>query len=304
MTLSLLLGASLPEESAFAQMRAFLLGWFTTSGLRILLTFLVAWLALRTIHAVGVRIVRRATDKDPARVSEEERRAQTFAAILDYAARVLVFAVAGLVVLNEVGTDITPFVTGAGIAGVALGFGAQSLVKDVLAGVFILTEEHFRVGDVVEIAGKSGQVERVNLRTTFVRDLDGAMHIVPNGQITVATNKSFRWSRVVLDLQLGYDTDLQKVEELLARIGAETKADPVWGKDLLEEPQVMGVESFNESSINLRLLVKTLPLRQWDVARHLRRRIKDAFDQAGVKMPFPQRVIHYKATTGAPMPPG
>lgn len=299
-----ILAASLPELSPFAQMRAFLFLWLTTSGLRILLTFLVAWLAIRTMHAVGVRIVKRANDKDPTHVSEEERRAQTLAAILDYSTRVLVFAVAGLVFLNEVGTNITPFVTGAGIAGVALGFGAQSLVKDVLAGVFILTEEHFRVGDVVELAGKSGQVERVNLRTTFVRDVDGAMHIVPNGQITVATNRSFRWSRVVLDLQLGYDTDLEMVEAILQKIGSEMKADPVWEKDLLEEPQITGVESFNESSINIRVLVKTLPLRQWDVARHLRRRIKDAFDKAGVRMPFPQRMIHYKAMPGAPGAPG
>lgn len=300
---ALLLAASLPEESLFVQMRVFLFGWLTTSGLRILLTFLVAWLVIRTMHAVGARIVRRANDKEPGRVSEEERRAQTFAAILDYSTRVLVVVTAGLVVLNEVGTNITPFVTGAGIAGVALGFGAQSLVKDVLAGVFILTEEHFRVGDVVEIAGKSGEVERVNLRTTFIRDVDGAMHIVPNGQITVATNKSFRWSRVVLDLQLGYDTDLENVEVLLKKVGAEMKADAAWSKDLLEEPQITGVESFNESSINIRVIVKTLPLRQWDVARHLRRRIKRVFDDAGVKMAFPQQVIHYKAMPGVPAPP-
>lgn len=300
----LLLAASLPEESLFSQMRFFLFGWLTTSGLRILLTFLVAWLLVRTMHAVGARIVRRANDKTPGRVSEEERRAQTFAAILDYATRVLVIVTAGLVVLNEVGTNITPFVTGAGIAGVALGFGAQSLVKDVLAGVFILTEEHFRVGDVVEIAGKSGEVERVNLRTTFIRDAEGAMHIVPNGQITVATNKSFRWARVVIDLRLGYDTDLEQVEALLKKVGAEMKADETWSKDLLEEPQITGVESFNESSINIRVIVKTEPLRQWDVARHLRRRIKRAFDDAGVKMPFPQQVIHYKATPGVPPPPG
>jgi moderate conductance mechanosensitive channel len=295
------LAASLPPDDPFTpeHVRDVLIGWLGTSGLRIVLTLLLSWLVLRMVRAVGARLVRRADDQDPKRVSEEERRAQTLAAILHYATRIVVFAIIGLVVLREVGTDITPFLTGAGILGVALGFGAQSLVKDVLAGVFILTEEHFRVGDVVELAGKSGVVERVNLRTTLVRSMDGAVHIVPNGQITVATNMSFRWSRAVLDLQLGYDTDLEKVEEILRKIGADMKADPQWSKDLLEEPEITGVESFNESSINIRVMVKTLPLRQWDVARQLRRRVKREFDKAGVQMPFPQRVIHYKAT-GAP----
>jgi len=293
-----------PEDPVTLEhVRTVLIAWLGTSGLRIVLTLLLSWLVLRAVRAVGARLVRRAEDKDPNRVSEEERRAQTLASILTYATRVLVFAIIALVVLREVGTDITPFLTGAGIAGVALGFGAQSLVKDVLAGVFILTEEHFRVGDVVELAGKSGVVERVNLRTTLLRSMDGAVHIVPNGQITVATNMSFRWSRAVLDLQLGYDTDLEKVETILRKIAADMKADPQWSKDLLEEPEITGVESFNESSINIRVMVKTQPLRQWDVARQLRRRIKREFDQAGVQMPFPQRVIHYKAMPGMPPAP-
>lgn len=299
----LLLAASLPEKTTFDQVRAFVVGWLGTSGLRIVLTLLVAWLMVRTVRHIGERIMRRADDKDPNRVSEEERRAQTLAAIMNYATRGVVVAIVALVILREVGTDITPFLTGAGIAGVALGFGAQSLVKDLLAGIFILTEEHFRVGDVVEIASKSGVVEKINLRTTVVRALDGAVHIVPNGQISVATNMSFRWSRAVLDLQLAYDTDLDKVEAIVKKIGAEMKADPALAKDLLEPPEITGVEGFNESSINIRVMAKTQPLRQWDVARILRRRLKREFDAQGVVMPFPQRVIHYKQMPGMPPPP-
>lgn len=280
--------------------RAFLAGWLSTSGLRILLVILVGWLLVRSARAVGGRLVRRADDGDPNRVSEKGRRAQTLASILEYSAKVLVVVVAGLVVLREVGTDITPILTGAGIAGVALGFGAQSLVKDVLAGVFILTEEHFRVGDVVELAGKSGVVEKVNLRTTLLRAIDGSVHIVPHGQIAVATNMTYRWSRAVLDLQLSMDADIDRVEAILRKVGAELKADPTWGRDLLETPEISGVESFADGTLNVRVLAKTQPLRQWDVARQLRRRILRAFHEAKIEMPLPQRVIHYRAMPGAP----
>ncbi len=268
--------------------------WLLLHGLKIVLVLLVAWLAVRMVGVLARRILARAGDGHAGVVTESEKRAKTLAQVLTYVTKIFVWASVTLMILRETGLDVAPFLAGAGIAGIALGFGAQSLVKDVLAGVFILTESQFRVGDVVELVGKSGVVEEINLRTTLLRSLDGTVHIVPNGQIAVASNMTHRWSRAVLDVQVGYDADLDLVEGLLVKVGAELKSDPKWSGDLLEDPQVMAIESFGDNAVTVRVMVKTQPLRQWDVARQLRRRIKRALDDAKIEIPFPQRVIHYK----------
>ncbi len=271
-----------------------MLAWLSTHGLRILVAVLIGWVVLRAARLLERRILSRGDDHDPSVVSERERRAQTVAQILDYTAKVFVFLVVSLVVLRELGADVLPLLTGAGIFGVALGFGAQSIVRDVLTGLFILTENQYRVGDVVEIAGKSGVVETINLRTTILRGADGAVHFVPNGQIAVSTNRTMRWSKAVIDLRVDFDDDVERVEKVLGKVFEEMRADPTWGPELLEPPELIGPEQFNETSYDLRILVKTSPSRQWDVARQLRRRIQRAFLEAGIATPVPQRIIRHR----------
>ena len=222
-----------------------------------------------------------------------------------YTSKIFVFAIFLLALLREFGTDVTPLLTGAGIVGVVVGLGAQSLVKDILTGIFIFTENQYSIGDVVELGGKTGTVEAINLRTTILRASDGAVHIVPNGTITVATNMSYRWSRAVIDLQIAYDADFDKVIALLKRVAAEAKADAVLSKDLLEEPGVFGPEAFNEHSMKVTMSAKVYPLRQWEVSRALRRRIRVAFDREGILIPVPQRRIEVReekrGLTGTPV---
>jgi small-conductance mechanosensitive channel len=262
-------------------------------GVPILVAVLAVWLILRVTRLVGDRLVSHARHAH-GDTGEGERRARTIAQILDYLAKVFVAVALGMVLLKESGTDITPFLTGAGILGVVIGLGAQSLLKDVLAGAFILVENQFRVGDVVELAGKSGVVEQVNLRTTVLRAADGALHFVPNGQITVASNLSYRWSRAVVDFPVSMDDDLDALLAALRAAATAMKSDPKWSPDLLEEPQITGPEAIGEGTVTVHVQVKTPPLRQWDVARELRRRLLGAMRSAGVKAPLPQRILHHR----------
>jgi small-conductance mechanosensitive channel len=254
-----------------------------------------AWIGLRATKIVGARIVDHARSQKSGDHDESVRRAETLAMILGYTAKICVFVLVVLGTLREFGTDVGPLVTGAGVIGVVVGLGAQSIVKDVLTGVFIFTENQFQIGDAVELGGKAGVVEEINLRTTMLRSADGAVHIIPNGQINVATNFSYHWSKAVVDLQIGYDADLDLVLKLLQKTSADAKADVVLGKDLLEEPVVTGPEAFSEIGMKVTVSAKTPPLRQWEVARQLRRRIRTAFDAAGIGVPVQQRMIHVRS---------
>jgi small conductance mechanosensitive channel len=198
---------------------------------------------------------------------------------------------AAFMVLAELGLNIAPVLAGAGIAGIAIGFGAQTLVRDLLAGVFVLIENQYARGDVVRIAGVSGMVEDVNLRRTVLRDLDGIVHSVPNGEVRVASNFTRGWSRVNFNVTIGYEQDIDRVRALLDRIGAELAADPEWGPLILEAPKVLRVDAFEESGVALKILAMTKPIRQWDVAGEMRRRIKAAFDAEGIRIPYPHRVV-------------
>jgi small conductance mechanosensitive channel len=176
----------------------------------------------------------------------------------------------------------------------AVGFGAQTLVKDMISGFFILLEDQYSLGDAIETAGVSGVVEKVNLRTTILRDIHGTVHIVPNGDIRVVSNKTKEWSRAVLEIGVGYGEDPDRVIKVLEGIGVEMRDDPVYGALLLETPTVPGVEAFTDSAVVIRMMARTLPLKQWDVARELRRRIKHRFDAEKIEIPFPQRTIWHK----------
>ncbi len=218
------------------------------------------------------------------------QRARTLGTTLASLASVVIYVVAVMLVLGELDVNLGPILAGAGVAGIALGFGAQSLVRDFLAGIFIVFEDQYGVGDIVDAGEATGVVEEVTLRTTTLRGLDGTVWHVPNGEIRRSGNKSQYWARVILDVPVAYGADVKAASTLIKRV-----ADDVWrrheGSEVLEEPELWGVEDFGPDSIALRLAVKTSPGSQWAVARELRAYVKDAMDEAGLEIPFPQRTV-------------
>ena len=252
---------------------------------------------LRTLHSGPVQerlgLVRRRTPSallQPAEVSlRAEQRMNALTSVLRSIATAVIFTIAGFLIVGEFGLNLAPLLAGAGIVGIALGFGAQSLVKDFLSGMFILVEDQFGVGDIVDLDQQtSGTVEAVSLRTTRLRAVDGTVWHVPNGDIRRVGNKSQHWSRALLDVEVAYDTDIDLAKSVIKRV-----ADAQWKErdDILEEPEVWGVERLGPNAIVIRLVVKTRPADQYAVSRELRQRLKEAFDTEGIEIPFPQQVV-------------
>jgi moderate conductance mechanosensitive channel len=265
--------------------------WLKTSGLHLLVIVFGGFLLIRLFHAVADRILRLMAEGGGPTFTEREKRARTLAGLLRTLGTTLVVILAVMMGLREIGLDITPLLAGAGVVGLAIGFGAQSLIKDVIAGFFILLEDQFHVGDVIQAAGVSGQVENISLRLTIVRDLQGRVHFIPNGEIRVASNLTKEWSQAVLEFGVGYAEDVDRVIGILTEVGETLAGDETYGKLILETPQVLGVEALTESQVTIRMLAKTLPLKQWDVARELRRRVKSRFNKDGIQTPYPHRVV-------------
>ena len=268
-----------------------ILTWLRTSGPGILVILVVSLLLVRLLRAVSDRIPRLMPAEEGPAITEREKRARTVASLVRTVGTSLVLLIAGMMLFREIGLDITPLLAGAGVAGLAIGLGAQSLIRDVFAGTFILLEDQFHVGDVIRAAGVSGQVEKITLRMTIVRDLHGVVHFIPNGEIKVASNLTKEWSQAVLEIGVSYEEDVDRVIRVLTEIGQGLADDETFGKLVLESPQVLGVEALADSQVTIRILAKTLPLKQWDVARELRRRIKARFDREGIQIPYPHRVV-------------
>ncbi len=264
-------------------------GWAKVYHLTLVL--LIAALFLWAVKIVG-KAVRRAVDHNHPDVTiEAERRARTLSVVLSNAARVIVVVFLLLMVLQEFGLNIAPLMAGAGIVGVALGFGAQSLVKDVIAGFFLLLEDQFGVGDLISVDEKHiGIVERMTLRITQLRDTEGRAHFIPNGSITRVVVLSKDFSKSLVDVEVGYDADLDQIFALLEAIGVELhKTYP----DLVMEPtDVRGVENFSKDGCIIRTLTKSAPAKQFEVARLLRKRIIERFREEGIASPIPQRIVH------------
>jgi moderate conductance mechanosensitive channel len=221
-----------------------------------------------------------------------EQRIDALASVLRSLLTFVVYGIALFMILGEVGIQLGPLIAGAGILGVAIGFGSQSLVKDFLSGVFILVEDQFGVGDVIELDGEtSGVVDAVSLRTTRVRSVDGTLWHVPNGEIRRVGNQSQHWSRALIDVDVAYDTDLDHAEAVIAGVAHELAAGD---GDVIEDPEVWGVERLGAHGISIRLVVKTRPSEQFRVSRELRRRLKAAFDREGIEIPFPQQAVWHR----------
>jgi small conductance mechanosensitive channel len=288
-----------------------LLGVLVPDILRTIGVFFVAWLLVRFIRKAIRRIVRDMVERDQSRADGGRRRlplaatqsmdparaamrTETLGNVLRSLASLVIWTAAIFVAtasLNTIELNLGPLIAGAGIVGVALGFGSQSLVKDFLSGIFMLLEDQYGVGDIVNVGDATGVVEGITLRTTRLRDVEGVLWHVPNGEITRVGNLSQQWSRSLLDIPVAYSTDLNQAIDIIKRTADELWRDREWRSLVLEEPDVWGVEAFGDSSILIRVVLKVVPAQQWAVSRELRMRVKAAFDEAGIEIPFPQTTV-------------
>jgi len=298
--------------------------WVVAKPLKVLLILAIAAIAKRLAHrAIGSlvdRLIEQREEKAETRKQEEvegrfsalaararektqllseqaersKQRAQALGTVLRSIASLVIYGMALIIALGEFGISLGPLVAGAGIVGVAVGFGAQSLVQDFLSGIFMLVEDQYGVGDVVDVGEASGVVEEINLRTTRLRDVNGTVWFIPNGEIRRVGNKSQQWARAVLDVEVAYDTDIDDATAVIKRV-----ADAVWNDQLehatvLEEPEIWGVQELGASAIAIRLVLKVEPGEQFATSREVRKRIKEAFDEANIEIPFPQRTVWVK----------
>ncbi len=268
-------------------------------ALNIALIVTLAYVSRKFVMVFLRRIIRGAIKADRFKTSKDEKqREDTLISTVSAGLHVSIWVLALLLLLSELGVNIAPLIAGAGIAGLAIGFGAQSLVKDFLSGMFILAENQYRVGDVVELNGLvSGTVERVTLRETVLRDLDGKVHHMSNGEVTLATNMTMEYSKVNLNIGVGYNTDIEKLEKLVNDIGIKLSEEADWQDYIIEAPRFLRINDFAESAIEIKIVGRTAPSKQWSVTGELRKRLKIAFDKNGIEIPFPQRVLHQSKTS-------
>jgi len=263
---------------------------FSKDVLHIIVILLLAWVLLLVSRKL-IGLFRNFLKKS-AGSAEDERRIETLARIFRYVATVLITLVAGMLVLSELGISIAPFLGAAGVVGIAVGFGAQSLVKDFFSGFFMLLENQVRVGDAVELAGKLGVVEEVTLRNTVLRDNEGNVHYIPNGEITVVTNKSRGYAFALIDIGVAYREDLDEVYAVIRAAGAELRADPETGPKILEDIEIQGVQNWADSAVIVRCRIKTVAMEQWAVRRIFLARLKKAFDMHNIEIPYPHLTIY------------
>jgi len=274
------------------------LNWdlFIKTGLRITLILVVAWIMAKLLRKSLQQFERHLVKKSAAQgepPSESEKRIETILRLMRQAALLALWVTVGLIILRQVGVEITPIIASAGIAGVAVGFGAQNLVRDVITGFFIILENQIRVGDVAIINGTGGLVEHINFRTTVLRDLSGTVHIFPNGTITTLSNMTNEWSAYVFEIGVAYKENTDTVVEVMREVGNSMQADEKFGALMLAEPEIFGVDKLGDSAVVIKGRIKTRPIRQWDVGREYLRRIKLAFDEKGIEIPFPHRTLYF-----------
>ena len=276
------------------------ISWLLEHGTRILIILVVGvglWFVLKKLL---LPMVRRTMARSMKGESKEgiKKRTDTLLSVFIGAGKILIVMVVVFMVISELGIDIMPILAGFGIAGIAVGFGAQYLIRDLIAGVFIIMENQYRVGDVAKIADIWGLVEEVNLRKTVLRDLDGAVHHVPNGEIRVASNYTRKFSRINLNISVAYDTDLDHAINVINRVGQELAADKEWGKLIISAPYALRVDKLGDSGIEIKILGDVKPIQQWAVMGELRLRLKKAFDAEGIEIPWPHTKVYFGNAPG------
>lgn len=271
-------------------------GWFPGSGAvvlgsaRILVILLAAWIAYHVVTR-AVRVLRTGI---AARLDDPEavKRAETLGRVIRYAVTVVISLVAGMLILTEMGVSVAPVLGAAGVAGLAVGFGAQSLVKDFFTGFFLLLENQIRQGDVVQLGGQSGVVEEVTLRFVQLRDYSGNVHFIPNGTISVVTNMTRGFGNAVMDIGVAYREDVDQVMAVMHEVAAQLRADETFGPRILGDLEMAGVDQWADSAVVIRCRLRCLPIEQWGVRREYLRRLKKAFDQAGIEIPYPHLTVY------------
>jgi len=266
------------------------------TSLKICIILLLAWLAMFVLRKFLFRLEKRllAQGKAAGEIpSEAEKRIETVIRLVRQAALLALWTTVVLVILKEVGVEIGPILASAGVLGLAVGFGAQNLVKDVISGFFFILENQIRVGDVAIINGTGGLVEKINFRTIVLRDLAGIVHIFPNGSVSTLSNLTNEWSAYVFDIGVAYKENTDSVIEVMTQVGKEMMADDNFGPFMLEPPEIFGVDKFDNSAVIIKGRIKTKPIRQWMVGREFLRRIKLAFDAKNIEIPFPHQTIYF-----------
>ncbi|MCA9356219.1 MAG: mechanosensitive ion channel family protein [Candidatus Paceibacterota bacterium] len=281
------------SEDQIIQITNTLWSWVISDGVKILVIILVAIIANKIIKKVIEKVVRKMVVSVPGEngPDAEKRREDTIIAIFYGTVRVVIWIVVLIMILDSVGVAIAPILAAAGVIGLAVGFGAQYLIRDIITGLFIIIENQYRVGDIIEVSGKNGVVERLTLRATTIRDLNGVLHHVPNGEVTYASNFSKDFSRININLGVSYESDIDKVEKVVNEVGVSMTEDANWKNKILSAPKFMRIDSFDDSQVTIKVLGDVVPLSQWEVAGEFRRRIKEAFDKNNIEIPYPHMVI-------------
>lgn len=267
--------------------------WFLDHGVKVAAIVVAAFVIERFAGVFLERTVRRFVVPNRFMSREAERkREDTLIRIFTTSMDILLWILVILMVLSELGFAIGPLIAAAGVAGLAFGFGGQYLIRDLISGLFIIMENQYRIGDVVCFDSTCGLVEDISLRMTTLRDLDGTVHHVPHGEVKQVSNLSKNFSRVNLNIGVGYGSDIERVIAVVNRVGQTLAEDPGWKDSILKPPQFLRIDDFGDSAIVIKILGDTQPIKQWDVTGELRKRLKIAFDKEGIEIPFPQRVVH------------
>jgi len=270
-------------------------GVILSNGPKALVIIIVTMFVSRFGKVVIERVVRKAIIGEPDLDPEAEtKREDTLISILNGTFKVVLWVSVLLIVLSEFGVNIGPLIAGAGVVGIAVGFGGQYLIKDVITGIFILLENQYRIGDIVDIGGAAGLVESISLRVTTLRDIDGVVHHIPHGEVKTVSNMSKGYSRVNLVVGISYSDSIKEAADIINKIGLDMWKDDEWHAQLKEAPYFVRVEELGDSAVMLKVLGETHPGKQWSVAGELRQRIKETFDRSGISIPFPQIVVHGK----------
>ncbi|MBF0254696.1 MAG: mechanosensitive ion channel family protein [Candidatus Omnitrophica bacterium] len=265
-------------------------GWVMTSGIKILIIAFLLMITLQMVRLVASSFAK--AMKRPGADEDFQKRADTLKGIIQGTLSVVVIVVGLTMLLGELGIEIGPIIAAAGVLGLAVGFGAQKVVEDVIGGFFILLEDQIRVGDVVQIGDKGGLVEKVSLRMVVLRDLAGNVHFIRNGAVGVVTNMTKEYSRYVFDIGVAYRENVDDVIEVVKQVDAELRKDPVFGPDILEPIEILGLDKFGDSSVIIKARTKTKPIKQWAVGREFNRRLKKRFDEKDIEIPFPHVTIY------------
>jgi small conductance mechanosensitive channel len=277
----------------FSKWTELIIPWILTHGVKVLIILVAAYFLNRIFQRLIVKVIRIAVVSDAFTSKEaEKKREDTLIQILSVTIKILIVTIMSLMVLQEIGMKIGPILASAGVVGLAFGFGGQYLIRDIITGLFIIIENQYRIGDVISVENISGVVENISLRKTILRDMDGTIHHIPHGEIKKVSNLTKDFSRINLDIGISYNSELEHVIKVVNKVGNDLAEDPQWRELITSPPQFLRVNDFADSAITIKILGETMPLKQWEIAGELRKRIKIAFDKEGIEIPFPQMVIH------------